>query len=87
MVSFPQIRLPFGKKKNKQEAAPPLPSTGSHLSPPQEVSEGTTPPAEDDIDSVKQLCGMGFSRAQAVQSLEKNDYDVQKALNALLGLQ
>jgi hypothetical protein len=28
---------------------------------------------------------MGFSRAQAVVALEKTDYDVQRALNTLLG--
>jgi epidermal growth factor receptor substrate 15 len=30
---------------------------------------------------------MGFSRRQAVDALEACDYDVQKALNSLLGAQ
>jgi epidermal growth factor receptor substrate 15 len=30
---------------------------------------------------------MGFSRTQAVNALEKHGYDVQKALNSLLGTQ
>lgn len=44
-----------------------------------------TPAAEDDIDAVKTLCSMGFSRTQAVTALEQHDYDVQRALNSLLG--
>ena len=46
---------------------------------------GSTPAAEDDIDAVKTLCSMGFSRTQAVTALEQHDYDVQRALNSLLG--
>lgn len=61
----------------------------SHLlSPPQEEPEGTgttTPAVEDDVDAVKQLCSMGFSRTQAVEALERQGYDVQRALNSLLG--
>jgi epidermal growth factor receptor substrate 15 len=30
---------------------------------------------------------MGFSRSQAVIALEKHGYDVQKALNSLVGTQ
>jgi UBA/TS-N domain len=33
---------------------------------------------------VKHLCGMGFSRTEAVAALEANSYDFQKALNSLL---
>ncbi|EPQ58260.1 hypothetical protein GLOTRDRAFT_57058 [Gloeophyllum trabeum ATCC 11539] len=81
------IRLPFGKKKAKHDAAPPLPS---HLSQapgltPLEEPEGNTPAVDDDVEAVKQLCGMGFSRTQAVAALEEHGYDVQKALNSLLG--
>jgi epidermal growth factor receptor substrate 15 len=46
--------------------------------------ESSEPSLEDD-DMVKQLCGMGFSRGQAVSALEKHGYDMQKALNSLLG--
>lgn len=83
-----QIRLPFGKKK-KQESLPPPPVHPSQfLTPPQEEpSRITTPAVEDDVEPVKQLCGMGFSRTQAVTALEKHGYDVQKALNSLLGAQ
>ena len=48
-------------------------------------ANGATPAAEDDIDAVKTLCSMGFSRTQAVTALENHDYDVQRALNSLLG--
>lgn len=44
-----------------------------------------TPTGDDDVESVKQLIAMGFSRTQAVDALEKYGYDVQKALNNLLG--
>lgn len=49
-----------------------------------EPSNGT-PAVEDDVQPVKQLCSMGFSRSQAVEALEKHGYDVQRALNSLLG--
>ena len=55
------------------------------LTPPVEEPERMgTPAAEDDVGPVKQLCGMGFTRHQAVEALEKHDYDVQRALNSLL---
>ncbi|KAJ7168087.1 hypothetical protein C8R43DRAFT_136341 [Mycena crocata] len=81
------IRLPFGKKRNKQ--AEPLPSGPSQLlTPPREEAERTTTPAvDDDVEAVKQLTAMGFSRTQAVDALEIHGYDVQKALNSLLGAQ
>ncbi len=81
-----QIRLPFGRKKAKQHD--PMPSQLSHSQLIEEPSgNGTdgTPAAEDDIEAVKTLCSMGFSRTQAVTALEQHDYDVQRALNSLLG--
>lgn len=47
--------------------------------------EEPTPAVDDDIDAVKQLCSMGFSRTQAVMALENHGYDMQRALNSLLG--
>ncbi|EKM55751.1 uncharacterized protein PHACADRAFT_209279 [Phanerochaete carnosa HHB-10118-sp] len=77
------IRLPFGRKKNKHD---PMPSHLSQSLLVEEPPEGdATPAAEDDIDAVKTMCGMGFSRTQAVTALEQHDYDVQRALNSLLG--
>ncbi|KAJ3557464.1 hypothetical protein NM688_g1456 [Phlebia brevispora] len=79
----PGIRLPFGRKKAKQHD--PMPSQLSHQlleEPP--FNNGGTPAAEDDIEAVKTLCSMGFSRTQAVSALEQHDYDVQRALNSLL---
>ncbi|GBE82518.1 hypothetical protein SCP_0409020 [Sparassis crispa] len=75
------IRLPFGRKKHKHDTAPPVPL--SH----QALVEEPTPAVDDDVEAVKQLCGMGFSRTQAVMALENNAYDVQRALNSLLGAQ
>jgi epidermal growth factor receptor substrate 15 len=81
-----QIRLPFGKKKNKQ--VEPLPAGPSQLlTPPREEPERTgTPAVDDDVEAVKQLTAMGFSRTQAVDALETTGYDVPKALNSLLNL-
>ncbi|KAI0320509.1 hypothetical protein OF83DRAFT_577050 [Amylostereum chailletii] len=81
------IRLPFGKKKKTIDVPPPS-QQAHHLEPVPDLplSEGaTTPAVDDDIEVVKQLCGMGFSRTQAVNALETNGYDFQRALNSLLG--
>ncbi|KAG2149296.1 hypothetical protein DEU56DRAFT_869486 [Suillus clintonianus] len=80
------IRLPFGKRK-KQDSVPPIPP--SNLSQNVTVMEQprVTPGVEDDVEPVKQLSAMGFSRNQAVAALEAHDYDVQRALNSLLGAQ
>lgn len=61
---------------------PPLPSSSLAT---QQVLEEPTPSVDDDIDVVKQLCGMGFSRTQAIMALENHGYDMQRALNSLLG--
>ncbi|KAG7452893.1 uncharacterized protein BT62DRAFT_879116 [Guyanagaster necrorhizus] len=76
------IRLPFGKKK-KHEAVVPPPS--QFLTPPTEEPRSTSPASDDDVESVKQLTAMGFSRTQAVTALEQYGYDVPRALNSLLG--
>lgn len=63
-----------------------MPVPSSHLTPPIEQPQRiATPASEDDVEPVKQLTAMGFSRSQAVDALEKYGYDVQKALNSLLG--
>lgn len=75
-----QIRLPgFGKRRKTQEAQPP------QLAPIVDESVRRVPPSVDeDVEPVKQLCSMGFSRTQAVAALEANSYDFQRALNSLL---
>ena len=77
-----QIRLPFGKKKKSLEAPkpPPIPSRAPYLSPPQE-----NPTESDDVEVVKQLMAMGFTRDEAVIALERSSYDFQRALNSLTG--
>ncbi|KAF8636468.1 hypothetical protein AX17_003284 [Amanita inopinata Kibby_2008] len=86
------IRLPFGKKKKQQDTQPPPPThPPTHLSAPREQFGSIrtiSPVGEDgDVQPVKQLTSMGFNRTQAVDALERHGYDVQKALNALLGAQ
>lgn len=85
---FNQIRL-FGRRKKQQQQqqqqqevqpTPPREQLGSIRS----ISPAGD---DDDIRPVKQLISMGFNRAQAIDSLERNGYDFQKALNALLGSQ
>jgi epidermal growth factor receptor substrate 15 len=79
------IRLPFGRRK-KQESVPPVPAPRSAPPLPRVDEPGVvTPAVEDDVDSVKQITGMGFSRHQAVAALEAHGYDVPRALNSLLG--
>ncbi|KIY64907.1 hypothetical protein CYLTODRAFT_380256 [Cylindrobasidium torrendii FP15055 ss-10] len=81
-LSF-QIRLPFGKKKKQQEAAA---ASSQFLTPPSEEPRSATPASDDDVEAVKQITAMGFSRTQAVEALEKYGYDVNRALNSLLGM-
>ena len=87
-----QIRLPFGrnkdKKKKEKHDPPPMPPP-HFLSP---VAEPTgddqssgTPAAGDDSEPVKQLCAMGFSRSNVVAALERESYDMRKALDRLVG--
>ncbi|KAL4074701.1 hypothetical protein V8B97DRAFT_1951878 [Scleroderma yunnanense] len=80
------LRLPFGKKKKHDQAPPLPPSSLAHQATPIMEQNGS-PGAEDDVRPVKQLIAMGFSREQAVTALEAYDYDVQRALNSLLGAQ
>jgi len=76
------IRLPFGKKKKTQDSLPP---PSQYLAPIDDESVRRASPAvDDDVEPVKQLCGMGFSRTQAVAALEANSYDFRKALDSLL---
>jgi epidermal growth factor receptor substrate 15 len=75
----------FRKRMKQQE--PPVPSATQHLTPPIEESHRMSTPLGDedhDIVPVKKLMTMGFSRTEAVDALERNGYDVQKALNNLL---
>ncbi|WWC66844.1 uncharacterized protein I206_100751 [Kwoniella pini CBS 10737] len=48
---------------------------------PQRRPSGAQP---DDIEDVKKLCAMGFTRGLVVEALAANGYDFQKALNVLL---
>ena len=60
-----------------------LPSATQQVTSP--IEQPRRPLGDDDVESVKQLTEMGFSRTQAVDALERNGYDVAKALNKLVG--
>ncbi|KAG9318144.1 hypothetical protein JVU11DRAFT_217 [Chiua virens] len=79
------LLLPFGKRK-KHDAVPPVPAphSGQHHARVEEPGKNT-PGVDDDVEPVRHLASMGFSRTQAVAALEAHDYDFQKALNNLLG--
>ena len=59
---------------------PPIPNMPARFG----VGDQGDPPAPDDLNVVKRLCGMGFGRQQAVEALEKHDYHFEAALNSLL---
>lgn len=40
---------------------------------------------DDDSADVKEICGMGFPRSQAIEALAKYDHDLNRAINSLLG--
>jgi len=81
-----KLSLPFFGRKDKKDKKQGKKEAGQALVPPvDENGEGSmTPAVEDDVEAVKQLCSMGFSRTQAVVALEKHQYDMQLALNSLL---
>jgi epidermal growth factor receptor substrate 15 len=69
----------FGRRKKQQQQEVQQPP--QHSPPP---IVGSPVGDDEDIQPVKQLLSMGFSRAQAIDALERNGYDVSSALNALL---
>jgi len=80
----------FGRSKTKKEKDKGGRSRGPEMPPNMPararlVGDRGDTPVTDDLDAVKQLCGMGFSRHQAVEALEKHDYNFNAALNSLLG--
>ncbi|KAG8779755.1 hypothetical protein FRC12_023852 [Ceratobasidium sp. 428] len=91
--SFGRSKTTKDKNKGKKDKGakepipdvPPAAASSSLLaSPPMPGNGAATPAVDDDVEAVKTLCGMGFSRTQAVNALETHGYDVQKALNSLL---
>lgn len=63
--------------------------------PPQQSAQASTPapplPSRNDTDDgdlpqVKELVGMGFNRKQAIAALEDNQFDLERAANALLSV-
>ncbi|KAG9019677.1 hypothetical protein FRB90_011486 [Tulasnella sp. 427] len=78
------------KHKAEKQAPPPPParqeggSTISSYSSSVLNSTAAAGPGED-VEGVRAITAMGFSREQAVDALEKHGYDVNRALNELLG--
>ncbi|BGP28119.1 hypothetical protein JCM10295v2_007106 [Rhodotorula toruloides] len=64
----------------------PVPQYAPPLGPPPPPKHHSTANAGDeDSDAVKMIKQMGFSREQAIEALEKYDYDVNRAVNSLVG--
>ncbi|PWY99364.1 hypothetical protein BCV70DRAFT_206986 [Testicularia cyperi] len=49
-----------------------------------ETADDYTGALPDDAGPVKQLCGMGFTRANVINALERSNYNTEKALEKLL---
>ncbi|KAF6767037.1 Ubiquitin [Kalmanozyma brasiliensis GHG001] len=61
-------------------APPPVPARSTAIA----EAEDYTGALPDDAAPVKQLCGMGFTRANVILALEKSNYRTEKALERLL---
>ena len=65
----------FGRRKKQQQEVQQPPQ---HSPPP---LVGSPVGDDEDIEPVKLLLSMGFTRPQAIDALERNGYDVQRAIN------
>ncbi|KAJ3035991.1 hypothetical protein HK097_003962, partial [Rhizophlyctis rosea] len=45
---------------------------------------GAQGPTKDDAEEVKTIVGMGYSREQALNALQLNDFNLEKAVNYLM---
>nr|XP_019048721.1 hypothetical protein I302_02495 [Kwoniella bestiolae CBS 10118]OCF27651.1 hypothetical protein I302_02495 [Kwoniella bestiolae CBS 10118] len=63
---------------------PPAQQQDPKLQPPPMPERRPSTAQPDDIEDVKKLCAMGFSRGLVVEALAANGYDFQRALNVLL---
>ncbi|BGP35941.1 hypothetical protein JCM10296v2_007793 [Rhodotorula toruloides] len=81
---IPALGAPLGPATTAspvpQYAPPPGPPP-----PPKHHSTTTAGAGDEDSDAVKTIKSMGFSREQAIEALEKYDYDVNRAVNSLVG--
>ncbi|TKY88183.1 hypothetical protein EX895_002893 [Sporisorium graminicola] len=69
---------------NAPPAVPPRSGTGGGGSSAIGEAQDYTGALPDDAGPVKQLCGMGFTRENVIQALEKSNYRTEKALERLL---
>ncbi|WRT63837.1 uncharacterized protein IL334_000762 [Kwoniella shivajii] len=65
-------------------SGPPPGQSEQHLQAPPMPQRRPSTAQPDDIEDVKKLCAMGFSRTLVVEALAANGYDFQKSLNVLL---
>ncbi|KAI8461826.1 hypothetical protein BY996DRAFT_4631241 [Phakopsora pachyrhizi] len=75
----------FDEKKGevvKEDKVPPLPTrpSGSNV-----VVGALDQVQAGDSDAVRQICAMGFDRKVAIEALERDEGDLERALNHLLG--
>lgn len=75
----------FTSSSSSAPAVPPRSST--RVTTALEEGEDYTGALPDDAGPVKQLCGMGFTRNNVIQALEKSNYRTEKALERLLASQ
>ncbi|KNZ57977.1 hypothetical protein VP01_2024g3 [Puccinia sorghi] len=89
---------PFGSPASASEP-PPLPTRPTSSIVKEHTNNASGSPADNntssdpkidpakptDSDAVKQICAMGFDRQVVIQALERDDWDMDRALNHLLG--
>ncbi|GAA6005444.1 hypothetical protein JCM11491_003644 [Sporobolomyces phaffii] len=80
-------KFPFADTSSSSTSAPPALAPPVASPPPMArmPSIGQGDARDNDTPDVKEICGMGFPRAQAIEALAKYDHDVNRAINSLLG--
>ncbi|KAG8932671.1 hypothetical protein FRC02_000774 [Tulasnella sp. 418] len=73
------------KKRAKSPAPEPVPTPSGRFGRSTSITSATDAAAAgEDVEGVKQICAMGFTRDQAVTALERHSYNVARALESLL---
>ncbi|WAQ92186.1 hypothetical protein PtA15_16A92 [Puccinia triticina] len=67
------------------DAMTPTPAAVPPKQVPEDAATKNEPAKPTDSDAVKQICAMGFDRKVVIQALERDDWDMDRALNHLLG--
>ncbi|GAA5970356.1 hypothetical protein JCM11641_001677 [Rhodosporidiobolus odoratus] len=82
--SFPSADTAVDQAERTVSPLPPTPRDEQAELSGAAAPAGVTPGDDGDSDAVKQIKAMGFSREQAVEALEKYDYDLNRAVNSLV---